>query len=85
MSSMVVRILGNLRSHPMTAADFGRVALSLERMEEYSHAGLPAFVYEAGNLLDSQWLLIGTCASLSRKYGAFCVPGGSSPTLPLRD
>jgi hypothetical protein len=34
----------------MTAADFGRVALSLERMEEYSHAGLPAFVYEAGNL-----------------------------------
>jgi len=27
----------------MTAADFGRIALSLEGVEEYSHAGLPAF------------------------------------------
>src|SRR6266511_738802 len=27
----------------MTAADFRRVALSLEGVEEYSHAGLPAF------------------------------------------
>jgi len=27
----------------MTAADFRRIALSLERVEEYSHAGLPAF------------------------------------------
>jgi hypothetical protein len=32
-----------LRSHPMTAADFRRIALSLEGVEEYSHAGLPAF------------------------------------------
>jgi hypothetical protein len=37
------QILGNLRSHPMTATDFRRIALSLEGVEEYSHAGLPAF------------------------------------------
>src|ERR1700687_4188309 len=37
------QILRNLRSHPMTAADFRRIALSLEAVEEYSHAGLPAF------------------------------------------
>jgi len=28
---------------PMKAVDFRRIALSLERVEEYSHAGLPAF------------------------------------------
>jgi hypothetical protein len=28
---------------PMTAADFRRIALSLAGVEEYSHAGLPAF------------------------------------------
>jgi hypothetical protein len=27
----------------MTAADFRRIALSLEGVEEYSHVGLPAF------------------------------------------
>src|SRR6202008_5140775 len=27
----------------MTAADFGRIAMSLEGVEEYPHAGLPAF------------------------------------------
>jgi hypothetical protein len=27
----------------LTAADFRRIALSLEGVEEYSHAGLPAF------------------------------------------
>jgi len=37
------QILRNLRSPPMTAADFRRIALSLEGVEEYSHAGLPAF------------------------------------------
>src|ERR1700682_4537842 len=37
------QILRNLRSHPMTAADFRRIALSLEGVEEYSHVGLPAF------------------------------------------
>jgi len=31
------------RNHPMTAADFRRIALSLEGVEEYSHADLPAF------------------------------------------
>jgi len=36
-------LLRNLQSHPMTAADFRRIALSLEGVEEYSHAGLPAF------------------------------------------
>jgi hypothetical protein len=28
----------------MTAADFRRIVLSLERVEEYSHAGMPAFL-----------------------------------------
>ena len=37
------RILRDLRGHPMNAADFRRIALSLEGVEEYSHAGLPAF------------------------------------------
>ena len=37
------QILRSLRSHPMIAADFRRIALSLEGVEEYSHAGLPAF------------------------------------------
>jgi hypothetical protein len=35
--------LRNLQRHSMTAADFRRIALSLEGVEEYSHAGLPAF------------------------------------------
>ena len=35
------QILRNLRESPMTAADFRRIALSLEGVEEYSHAGLP--------------------------------------------
>ena len=29
--------------YAMTAADFRRIALSLDGVEEYSHAGLPAF------------------------------------------
>src|SRR6266436_3615035 len=37
------QMLRNLESHPMTAADFRRIALSLEGVEEYPHAGLPAF------------------------------------------
>src|SRR5438445_4128647 len=37
------QIVRNLQSDPMTAADFRRIALSLEGVEEYSHAGLPAF------------------------------------------
>src|SRR5712675_485868 len=37
------QILRNLRSHSVTASDFRRIALSLEGVEEYSHAGLPAF------------------------------------------
>jgi hypothetical protein len=38
------QILGNLRSHRvMTAADFRRIALNLDGVEEYSHAGSPAF------------------------------------------
>src|SRR5262245_56211239 len=32
-----------MKSRRMTAADFCRIALSLEGVEEYSHAGLPAF------------------------------------------
>ena len=37
------QILPGLQSRPMTAADFRRIALSLDGVEEYSHAGLPAF------------------------------------------
>lgn len=37
------QIFHNLQSQPMTAADFRRIALSLDGVEEYSHAGLPAF------------------------------------------
>jgi hypothetical protein len=48
---MMVRYSLTYGSHPMTAADFRRIALSLEGVEEYSHAGLPAFREEAGNLL----------------------------------
>jgi hypothetical protein len=33
----------HIGSHRMTPADFRRIALSLEGVEEYSHAGLPAF------------------------------------------
>ncbi len=40
---MMVRYSLTYGSHPMTAADFRRIALSLEGVEEYSHAGLPAF------------------------------------------
>jgi hypothetical protein len=37
------QILRDVRRYLMTAADFRRIALSLEGVEEYSHAGLPAF------------------------------------------
>jgi hypothetical protein len=40
---MMVRYSVIYGSHPMTAADFRRIALSLEGVEEYSDAGLPAF------------------------------------------
>jgi hypothetical protein len=43
MSSDDGLTLRNLQSHAMTAEDFRRIALSLEGVEEYSHAGLPAF------------------------------------------
>ena len=37
------KILSRYRSYPMTAADFQRIALSLDGVEEISHAGLPSF------------------------------------------
>src|SRR5438046_2382688 len=40
---MMVRYSRNLQSDPMKPADFRRIALSLEGVEEYSHAGFPAF------------------------------------------
>src|SRR5258708_24415001 len=40
---MVVRYFLTYGSRPMTAADFRRIALPLDGLEEYSHAGLPAF------------------------------------------
>src|SRR5215467_6674195 len=36
-------ILRTLRKKPMKPADFRRIALSLEGVEEYDHAGFPAF------------------------------------------
>jgi hypothetical protein len=44
------QILRGLQSHAMTAADFRRIALGLEGVEEYSHAGLPAFRVGGGSL-----------------------------------
>src|ERR1700694_3336060 len=49
------QILRNLRSHSMTAADLRRIALSLERVEEYSHAGLTAF--RVGSRIRTAWRL----------------------------
>jgi hypothetical protein len=43
MPSMVVRYFLTYGSRPMTPADFRRIALTLDGVEEYSHAGLPAF------------------------------------------
>src|SRR6266700_1736329 len=40
---MMVRYSVIYGSHLMTGADFRRIALSLEGVEEYSHVGLPAF------------------------------------------
>ena len=40
---MIVRYSLMHGSRQMTAADFRTIALSLEGVEEYSHAGLPAF------------------------------------------
>src|SRR5262249_53794637 len=36
-------LLRDRQSQPMTPKDFRRIALGLEGVEEYSHAGLPAF------------------------------------------
>jgi hypothetical protein len=36
-------MLGTLRSDPVKPSDFRRIALSLEGVEEYSHAEFPAF------------------------------------------
>jgi len=43
MRQQHVRYALTFGSCAMTAADFRRIALSLEGVEEYSHAGLPAF------------------------------------------
>src|SRR6476659_9386891 len=43
MHPMIVRYSRMHGSRQMTAADFRTIALSLEGVEEYSHAGLPAF------------------------------------------
>ena len=40
---MMVRYFVIYGVNRMTAAEFRRIALSLEGVEEYSHAGLPAF------------------------------------------
>src|SRR5713101_8107292 len=53
---MMVRYSLTYRSRPMSAADFRRIALTLEGVEEYLHAGLPAFRVEGRKFasLDSQ-------------------------------
>ena len=43
MSCDIVRYSLSEGSAPMTARDFQRIALSFEGVEEYSHAGFPAF------------------------------------------
>src|SRR5882762_7604176 len=57
---MMVRYSLMDRSRPMTAADFRRVAVTLEGVEEYSHAGLPAFRVGGGKF-----------ASLASQAGGF--------------
>jgi|CZLA01.1.fsa_nt_gi hypothetical protein len=39
----------------MTAADFRRIALRLEGVEEYSHAGLPAFRVGGRKFASLEW------------------------------
>jgi hypothetical protein len=61
-----------VRSHPMTAADFRRIVLSLEGVvEEYSHAGLPALQVGGGKLA---WL---ASHQAVRKSDACAGAGGS--------
>src|SRR5260370_17962468 len=43
------QILRNLRRHPMTAADFRRIALTLAGVEEYSPTRFPAVPVSGGN------------------------------------
>lgn len=40
---LIERVAGSDMKHKMSPADFRRIALSLEGVEEYPHAGLPAF------------------------------------------
>jgi hypothetical protein len=68
----------------MSAADFRRIALSLEGVEEYSHAGLPAFHIGGGRFasLASQ---AGGCGNLMltlQQQAAF-VEDGPEIFLPI--
>src|SRR6516165_10198437 len=43
ITTLIEVVADHVGSRQMTAADFRRIALSLEGVEEYSHVGLPAF------------------------------------------
>src|SRR5882762_300038 len=84
---MMVRYSLMDRSRPMTAADFRRVAVTLDGVEEYSHAGLPAFRVGGGKFasLASQAVGFGNLMLTLEQQAAFVeeapeiflpIPGG---------
>jgi hypothetical protein len=85
--SMMLRYSPIYRVTPMTAADFRTIALRLEGVEEYSHAGLPAFRVGGRKFasLASQALGYGNLMLTSEQQAAFVeeapqiflpIPGG---------
>ena len=72
------QILPNLRSHSMTAADFRRIALSLEGVEEYSHAGLPGFRARRQEICLAGLASRGVWKSDAYAGAAGCVCGGGA-------
>jgi hypothetical protein len=78
MASDDGQMLRNLQSRPMTTADFRRIALSLEGVEEYSHAGLPAF------RVGGRKCFAGLASRTVRKSDAYAgAAGGASIFLPI--
>jgi hypothetical protein len=74
------QILPHVQSHPMTAADFRTIALRLEGVEEYSHAGFPAFLIGGRKFasLASQAEGYGNLMLTSEQQAAF----GGAPDFP---
>src|SRR5262249_21743084 len=69
----------------MTAADFHRIALSLEGVEEYSHAGLPAFQVGGRKFasLASQAEGYGNLMLALEQQAAWSKPIGAVQRLPV--